>query len=244
MTVNNLFELLFPSNIYCIACGSIIDGSRPYALCDGCVRRFHWANGRVYDKCGRIVQDDYPHGICADCRDNGHFFEKGYSCVQYGIHERDLLLAFKYGGKAYIGEKIAEIMADRLEAEDLNIDIVIPVPMNREKQKRRGYNQAEIIAAHLSKKMRLPYSCKLLLRTGRTAAMSRLSPEERRMNIENAFSIAQGRAKEVEGKRVLLVDDIYTTGSTADACALRLMDAGAKEVRFISFASGGNLFKF
>ena len=244
MIIKHLLELLFPSSIYCISCRSIIDNSRAYALCDRCMNMFHWANGRTCEKCGKILQDHYMHEICTDCRENAHDFEKGYTCVQYGIHERDLLLSFKYGGKAYIGEKIAEIMADRIENEDLEIDLIIPVPMHKSKQKERGYNQAEIIAKHLAKKLSLPCSAKLLLRTGKTVAMSGLSPFERRMNMENAFSITERAAEKAKGKRILLVDDIYTTGSTVSACSQMLMAKGAREVRVITFAAGANRLKF
>jgi len=152
-----------------------------------------------------------------------------------------LLLSFKYGGKSYIGRKIAEIMADRVAAEeDLLVDLILPVPMHRAKQKKRGYNQAEIIAKYLAELLCTPHSGKLLLRTAKTPAMSRLRPEERRNNMENAFSIAPGAEKRIEGKRILLVDDIFTTGSTADACSNTLLNAGASEVRLICFASGAN----
>jgi ComF family protein len=155
-----------------------------------------------------------------------------------------MLLSFKYGGKAFIGEKIAQIMADRLETEDLEIDLIIPVPMHKRKQKKRGYNQAEIIARRLARKLSLPYSDKLLIRTGNTTAMSGLSPFERRMNMESAFSMTEGKARKAEGKRILLVDDIYTTGSTVDACAQILIEKGAREVRVVTFASGANLLKW
>jgi len=157
------------------------------------------------------------------------------------LFERELLLAFKYGGKTYIGKKIARIMADRLKAEDYVPEIIIPVPMHMRKRRKRGYNQAEIIARHLSKELRVAYSADVLLRTFDTSAMSKLAPEERRINIENAFSVALPTAERIEGKSVLLVDDIYTTGSTASACAGTLMTAGARSVRVVSFASGANL---
>jgi predicted amidophosphoribosyltransferase len=195
MIIKQLLELLFPSGIYCISCRSIIDNSRVYSLCDKCMSIFNWVNGRTCDKCGKMLQGHYLHNTCTDCREALHFFEKGYTCVQYGIHEREMLLSFKYGGKAFIGDKIEQIMADRLETEDLEIDLVIPVPMHKNKQKKRGYNQAEIIARRLARKLSLPYSDKLLIRTGNTAAMSSLSSFERRMNMESAFSITESNAR-------------------------------------------------
>jgi len=243
MTVKKLLELIFPSNIYCISCGSIIDNSRPYSLCDNCMKAFSWANKRTCEKCGKILQNDYPHDICTGCRECKPCFEKGFTCLQYGLQERELLLSFKYGGNTYIGEKIACAMADRLRGEDFSAGLVIPVPMNKEKKRARGYNQAGIIAKNLAVLLKLPYTEKLLIREGKTDAMSRLSPEERRINIENAFKVKENAPEKIAGKRILLVDDIYTTGSTADACSRALLSAGAAEVRFISFAAGANLLK-
>jgi len=164
--------------------------------------------------------------------------------VQYGLNERELLLSFKYGGQTFIGEKIAQVMADRLAIEQLEIDLIVPVPMHKSKQKKRGYNQAEIIASSLSKKLSLPYSGKLLVRMENTLAMSGLSAFERRVNIENVFSMTNRAAQKIDGKRILLVDDIYTTGSTASACSRMLMEKGAREVRVITFAAGANRLKF
>ena len=280
MILRNLMELIFPSNIYCIACGAIIDSSRPYALCDNCMRTFRWADGRTCDKCGKILQDTYLHDICIDCRENERSFTKGYACVQYGIHERDVLLSFKYGGKAYIGAKLAEIMADRLAGEimadrlageivadrltgeivadrltgeivadrpaggKLSIDLVLPVPMHKKKQKARGFNQADIVGRRLAARLSVPYAARLLLRTKPTPAMSRLSPQERRDNMEGVFAVAPGGPGRVAGKDILLVDDIYTTGSTADACSKVLFAAGAASVQVISFAAGANMMRF
>ena len=237
-----ILEILFPSSIYCISCRSIIDKSRPYALCDECMATFRWANGRTCEKCGKILQDNYAHDICADCREIAHHFEKGYTCVQYGKRERELLLAFKYGGQAFIGDKIAEVMADRLAPENLDMDLIIPVPMHRRKERKRGYNQAEIIAKCLSKKLGLPYSSKLIKRAENTPAMSGLTSSERRLNMDNAFCISKSAEDKIKFKRVLLVDDIYTTGSTASACSRVLMERGASEVRVITFAAGANVF--
>ena len=233
-------ELVFPSNIYCVACGGIIDQTRPYALCDRCARAFHWANGRTCAKCGKILQDTYPRDICLDCRENARVFAKGYICVQYGMRERDLLLAFKYGGQAFVGEKLAEIMADRIAPEELDIDLIVPVPMHRRKQRRRGFNQADLMARRLAKKLSVPYAANLLLRTTDTPAMSKLNPVERRGNLEGAFGLAAGGERRVAGASILLVDDIYTTGSTGDACSETLLAGGAAEVRLISFAGGAN----
>jgi ComF family protein len=163
--------------------------------------------------------------------------------VEYGAAERDMLHRFKYKDQAYLGRKLAEIMRDRLQPEELTLDIVIPVPMFGRKEKKRGYNQAAVLAESLAKYMGIPYSGKLLARTVETEAMSRLSALGRKKNIREVFAVPRGKMERLAEKTVLLVDDIYTTGSTADACAQALTDAGAGTILVFTFASGANLLR-
>lgn len=234
-------DLIYPSNIYCISCGNIIDDSRPYALCDNCVRALKWANGRTCCQCGKILQEGYGPDLCTDCMDAEHNFEKGFTCVEYGAVERELIHEFKYKDKAYLGRKLAEIMYDRIQAEELEPELIVPVPMYGRKEKKRGYNQAAVLAASLAKYMGVKYAGKLLVRTVETKAMSTLGALDRRRNIQKVFSVPHDKADWLTGKTVLLVDDIYTTGSTADACASALREAGAAKVFVFTFASGANL---
>lgn len=234
-------DLIYPSNIYCISCGNIIDDSRPYALCDDCVRMLKWANGRTCGRCGKILQEDYGPELCTDCTEIGHVFDKGFTCVEYGPAERELVHQFKYKDKAYLGRKLAEIMYDRMRQEELKPDFILPVPMFKRKKRQRGYNQAAILAECLAKHMELPCDERLLVRVAETEAMSRLGALDRRRNIREVFSVPHNRAERLAGKTVLLVDDVYTTGSTADACAAALLEAGAAGVFVFTFASGANL---
>jgi ComF family protein len=205
------------------------------------VRTLKWANGRTCGKCGKILQDGYGPELCTDCAEIEHVFEKGFTCVEYGAAERDLIHRFKYKEQAYLGRKLAEIMYDRIRIEELAPDLILPVPMFGRKQKLRGYNQAAVMASNLAKYMGVPYSSKLLLRVVETEAMSRLGALGRRRNIREVFSVPREKAERLAGKTILLVDDVYTTGSTADACAAALLEAGAARVYVFTFASGANL---
>jgi competence protein ComFC len=266
-------DLLYPPSIYCIACGNLIDDSRPYALCDACRERFAWATGRTCAKCGKRLRGDDARTLCADCADGGHLFEKGYACVEYADC-RPILHGFKYGGRTYYGTRIARIMYDRLlydgpgetgedgleengpgdaaepadarkKADDaaagaLRIDLLLPVPMHKKKERKRGYNQADIAGRELARLLALPYAANILERTRNTSVMSGLSAEDRGANVRGAFALARGKENAVRGLRVMLVDDIFTTGSTIDACAETLLAAGAVSVRFIVFAAGAD----
>ncbi len=234
-------EVIFPSSLYCISCGKIIDSSCDYALCESCMRRFHWAGAKTCTRCGKILAEDYRHDLCWDCRSFEHEFDRGFTCVQYGLLERGVLMDYKYRGKAYIGRKLGEIMFDRMGLEDAEYDMIVPVPMHRKRQNRRGYNQAQIMASVIAGKKGVPCVSELLERTQPTKAMKGLGAVERFENLKNAFAVSSENHYTISGKNILLVDDIYTTGSTLDACSRVLKTAGADKVYVLTFACGANI---
>lgn len=283
--IRELDEAIFPSGIYCICCGSMIDRTRTYSLCDDCIRKFHWITGRTCGKCGKAMPDTSRGELCYDCMQENHFFRKGFSCLTYGLHERELMMDLKYAGKGYLARIFGDMMLDRLEPEireGLSIDLVAPVPVSPGRLRERGYNQSVIMARRLCKGWadriaenartagksrqgkdlssvlpakgeteaeaetaagyRQPPTClsQLLYRTRETAKLRSLNPVERRLILRGAFAVTPRYRARLKGKTVLLVDDIYTTGATADACSQALLQAGAAAVDLISLASGGN----
>jgi ComF family protein len=155
--------------------------------------------------------------------------------------------ALKYKDRAYIAEKAAEMMRDRIlveideeTGEVFSPDVILPVPMHIKKRRKRGYDQAALIAKRLARCMNVPYDEYCIARKKQTSVMSSLSRDERKRNLVGAFGLAVGAAERVEGKDVLLVDDVFTTGATADACASILLEAGAANVDVFVFASGAN----
>lgn len=235
-------ELLFPSNIYCISCGSIIDQTRRYALCDHCIEKFHWVGEKTCARCGKVLQAEYRHELCYDCRLYGHDFDRGYTCTLYGTYERNLMMDYKYRGKSHIGRKLGDMLYDRMSLEEEpDMDFVVPVPIHEKKRRERGYNQAEVMAHRLAQRMQLPCLSHLLVRCRQTAPMRGLNPVQRQENLLGAFAISPKNRYNVSGKTILVVDDIYTTGSTADACSRILKQAGAGKVLVLSFAAGANV---
>lgn len=231
-------EAVFPSNIYCICCGSLIDKTRPYSLCDNCMGKFHWITGRTCDKCGKALPDNYRGTRCYDCMQREHYFDKGYSCLTYGYYERQVMMDFKYNNKGYIGNKLGDILYDRISLENLEIDVIIPVPVSRKRLQKRGYNQSEVMARRLAKRLDVKVDGKSLIRKKNTGLLRSMNVAERELALQDAFEVVM--PSNVEGKRILLIDDIYTTGATADACSKVLKDAGALEILVLSLASGGN----
>lgn len=213
-TIKKIAELAFPPSLYCACCGNIIDSTRTYSLCDHCMDHFRWDTGE---------------GTC-----NGNI--RLIRCVSYGIYERSLIFDLKYRGKKYVARVIAEIMADKLLSLGLEVDYLVPVPMFKEKEKKRGFNQTRLIANFLSKEL----SCNVtdcLVRTRATRPMRGLSEEQRAENIKGSITVSSGFDGFPKGKRVAVLDDFYTTGSTAKECIRALEVTGAEEIVFIAFAS-------
>lgn len=244
-----ILALLFPSNIYCICCGNLIDNSRPYALCDQCLESLHWANGRTCYKCGKVLADTEQRllldeirereEICDDCKQNKHFFEKGFICLQYSAKEKEMIHKYKFNGCAYMGEKLGKIMLDRILLEDLQVNMVIPVPMHPKNQMKRGYNQSELMAKVVAKGLGVVYNNQVLIRKSYKAPMNKLNAKQREDNVKASYGIAEEKIK-LNNQSILVIDDIYTTGSTVDECSRILIQAGAKKVYVLALAAGAN----
>lgn len=235
-----LMESIFPSNIYCISCGSMITRDRAYSLCDRCMGDIHWITGKSCNVCGKELNEEYLGSICYNCMNREHYFGRGISCMTYGLLERQMILDLKYNGKGYVGIAFGEIMADRLAVEELETDIIIPVPINRERKKKRGYNQVQIMGAELSRLSGIPMIYDALVRQKNTRLLRSMNPLERESAMKGAFEVPDSKVKYIQGKHILLIDDIMTTGATLDACSKELLNKGAREVCVMTLASGGN----
>lgn len=251
-TGNKLLDLVYPPSLYCISCGKIIDETRTYRLCNECMAASNWITERHCANCGKPLADADPGDVCFSCaerRASGafHAFDKGHACAGYGACEQSLIFAFKYGSRSDIGDTLGEIMYDRMAAEygedvlAAMYDMVIPVPIYRDKAKKRGFNHADLMAEGFAKRAGLRYMSDVVIRTRATAPMKGLGPEERRANIRGAFRIRDRLLPEICGARILLIDDIYTTGATIDEIAGLLKEAGASRVDFLAYAGGRDM---
>lgn len=177
-----------------------------------------------------------PDQLCGACLAHHPAYDRARAALIYGDVSRDLVLGLKYQGRRDGLSTLAGWMA-RAGADLLaEADLITPVPLHYFRLVRRGFNQSGWLAAALSRASGVPLSVDALKRTRATPIQGNLSAEGRRGNVQGAFRVRGSRAKLIKGKRILLVDDVLTTGATAEACARTLKRAGAACVDLITLA--------
>jgi ComF family protein len=192
-------------------------------------------------KCSKPIEYEEKE-YCSDCTRKAYHYNKGYAVWTYNESMKRSIADFKYKSKKenasfYINE-ILRLYGNVIKA--LSPDVIVPVPIHRSKYIERGYNQAEILALPIGKELNIPVLPKLLLRNKKTLPQKKLSDKERLRNLSEAFcynSKAGCKYKKLI-KRVLLIDDIYTTGSTIEACTNVLKANGVLDVFFIVLCIG------
>ena len=127
-----------------------------------------------------------------------------------------------------------------MACETIEPDVIIPVPISAKRAKKRGYNQSALMGRRLSDRWGVPMDERILARVKNTGLLRSLNPAERRLVLEGAFTVPAKHRQKIRQKSILLIDDIFTTGATADVCSKTLLEAGAKEVYLLTLASGGN----
>lgn len=218
-------RLVYPPR--CTFCEEILPLTVDNLLCFYCQEDYPLIEDPVCNQCGKeLAHDD---NLCLDCKSAHHLYEKGMALYPYEGTIKEALYRFKYGGRSKYARFFAENMKRQLELTTFwhLIDLIVPVPVSKERLKERGYNQAGEIARHLSKLSGIPYKKDLLIRDKDTKAQSQFNPQQRAQNIKNAFK-SSGKL-EPGSKVILIIDDIYTTGSTINECTRILKDAGAKK---------------
>lgn len=190
-------------------------------------------------KCGKQLQVG-QYELCRDCSKNLHYFKKGRGVFVHEGPMKDAVYALKYENKRiyadFFVEEIEHVLGSWIRSE--GFCAMLPVPLSIEKQKSRGYNQAELISRGLSKKMSIPQCLNMIIRTSDTAPQKLLGHSERKNNLKNAFKTMSNG---LQLDKVLLIDDIYTTGNTVDAVARELILSGVAEVYFIAISIGRGL---
>lgn len=215
-----LLDLLFPPRcVHCERAGA--------ALCDACRATIIPAPA---PRCSRCDQSLFgaTGPRCTHCAALGErpvTLERIVVAALYDGAAASAIRALKFRGQRRLALPLAALQVDAVRRAGLMCDVVIPVPLHAARLRTRGYNQAALLARPLARSLGAPLRPRLLMRDRATQAQTRLTPRERQRNVAGAFALAPGAVAALAGKRVLLVDDVTTTGATLDAAADALVEA-------------------
>lgn len=229
-----LLDALFPRR--CPVCGDIVM-PKGELICPSCRGQLSYVQSPYCLKCGKEVLSRSVE-YCFDCSRHPHSFEYGIALLNYNEAAARSMAAVKYRNKReyldFFAEEAARRCGSHLTA--MEADCLVPVPVHPSRLKSRGFNQAQVLAEKLGTILGLPVCPGLLRRNKKTEPQKELNPRERLRNLEQAFAADPYQAGEIE--RAILVDDIYTTGSTIEACTRALRQAGVKKVYFFAVCIG------
>ncbi|HEX9965534.1 MAG TPA: ComF family protein [Allosphingosinicella sp.] len=220
----------------CPGCGAIT--GQPHRFCLDCWRSLAFLGEPCCGRCGLPFAFGNPGGAedwCGRCLADPPPFDRLRAAVAYGDVSRQVALKLKYSGRPGLAETLAHFMLRHVR-EGEGDALLVPVPLHRWRIWGRGYNQAALIASALARRSGIPVEIDLLKRTRATPPLKGLGRRERAMAVRGAFRVPPEHRPRVKGRRIILVDDVYTSGATASACARTLKRAGAASVEILCWA--------
>ncbi len=243
--LEKMLRVLFPEKSSCLVCGCPAEAE---IICEGCMKRIGSRQGfSLCPRCGRYLPETGEGSrYCSECREAPPAFFMARSLGPYGGDLKQVIYMYKYTGYRSLCSSLGMLMAELFLKEQCFWDssIIVPVPLSAEKMRIRGFNQSELLAERMGQLLNLPVA-RCLLRTIDTPSQSKLTRKGRQNNIRGAFNIngpvwSPGGPGAIERRyaKVLLVDDILTTGATAAECSRVLLRAGAESIYVITLASG------
>lgn len=228
-----LVDLVLPAR--CLACGAAV--SDPGTLCGDCWPALTFIAAPYCAVCGEPFVYAVPgETVCAGCLGRRPRFDRARAVLRYDDASRDLVLKFKHGDRTDAAPVFARWLANAAGELLDGAPVLVPVPLHRARLFARRYNQSSLLAAGLARIAGLGWLPAGLARHRKTRSQGRLSPAERRRNVGGAFAVTAAGEAAVAGRRVLLIDDVLTTGATAEACAGALRRAGADGVDVLTLA--------
>lgn len=231
-----LADVVFPPR--CAACGTICGHGSNLGWCSQCLQQVRFVSSPLCPACGRpyAASEAMPDHLCGECLQDRYRFDVARSAALYEGEVRRGILQLKFGARLHWAPALGHLIAHHGPTKALldQCDLLVPVPMHRRRVQRRGYNQAALLARFAARSSSRPVQVTLLRRVRSTRPQTRLSRQERLRNVRGAFEVVDESA--VRGKRVALLDDVFTTGTTLSECADALKDAGAAWVGAVTVA--------
>jgi len=235
--IESFLELLYPEKNTCFICSIYDESINDRYICCDCEKKLKKILPPLCTKCSKPIDYAASDCLCPDCSVYEKSFETVKSPFSYEGIIKDSIYNFKYYNKPYFYKFFGNFLLNfMIEISYTNFDYITPVPLHKSKMHSRGYNQSELLAKYLSGKLLIPYA-DALKRTKKTTKQSQQSKDERRKNLKDAFAIKSPLKNEIiKSSSVLLVDDVYTTGSTADECSKTLLSFGVSKVYVLTIA--------
>ena len=221
--INKLLDFLFPPK--CAFCNSILVKKAP--ICDKCREKLPFIEGKTCKICSRPL-GEFSYDLCRYCHTDKRYFTHSFVPLIYEGCAKKAIINFKHNERSYYRKALAFLIADKIlsSSEYINFDYITCIPQNPASKRARGYNQSELIAKELSCLLKIPF-IKTLERTDVGAKQATLNKKERHKNVRKCFCMGN---KTFNGETVLLTDDVYTTGETANYCSKLLLEMGFKKV--------------
>lgn len=220
--LETLMNILFPPK--CIFCKSLLRPTTEMSICEECYTEIPFLGRNRIDASDLDVHPNYCDEVLCIC--------------EYSKSVKEMIAKFKFSNKPSYYRILGKLLAKKIKemTNHDRFDIIIGVPLSKNKLIQRGYNQSQLIASTLSKEIKIPEKSKLLSRVRDTGSQSHLAKRERYLNVKNAFRVSN--VDEIFGKSIILLDDVLTTGNTVNECCRVLKEAGAYEVMVAVIASG------
>jgi len=234
--VKSFLELLYPEKNTCFICNVYDSSIDDKYICSDCEKKLIKIVPPLCIKCSKPI--DYASDcLCPDCNVYEKSFEAAKSPFSYEGIIKECIYNFKYYNKPYFYKFFGNLLLRYMnEINYTNFDFITSVPLHKSKMRTRGYNQSQLLAKYMSDKLSIPYA-DVLKRTVKTTKQSQQSKDERKKNLKGAFAIKYPHTNtKIKNRSVLLVDDVYTTGSTADECSNTLLNFGVSKVYVITIA--------
>lgn len=230
--IERVVQLFFPRR--CPVCDDVVP-MKEELVCDECRKQISYIKEPKCRKCGKQLRQE-EKVFCKDCASRPHMFDYGIALYDYKSM-KDSIYRFKYKGRCEYAKFYARDIWDKYkdEIERMDADVLVPIPLHKSKMKIRGYNQAELIAKELSKLSGIRVDNKIVHRIRKTVPQKELDVAGRQNNLKKAFNIP---SDVVKLNKTIVIDDIYTTGSTIDAVSGELKQRGIRNVYFITLCIG------
>ncbi len=224
-------EFLFPAR--CPVCDEVLPRGR--RICASCRKDLKLIRSPFCHKCGKRLRSE-DERLCSDCATYPHVYDRGRALFEY-VPIRASIYRLKYGKRAeyatFYGEELARHLGDVIRG--WKPDALVPVPLHKRRLAKRGYNQAELLADALGGRLGIPVQKNLIKRLKNTVPQKNLDAAGRQNNLKKAFKLSRN---DVKLSSIVIIDDIYTTGSTIDAVATVFKEAGTRSVYFVALSVG------